>query len=73
MKSQRLSIHINVPLEKGKKKNQLTGGYQAGVLLGSKRINRKMMKHFGLFRKKVLLLNKFKDLSPLGKCKKCFR
>lgn len=58
---------------KKEKINQLTGGYQAGVLIGSKRINRKMMKHFGLFRKKVLLLNKFKDLFPLGKCKKCFQ
>lgn len=38
--------------------------------MGSKRINRKMMKHFGLFRKKGLLLTKFKDLFPLGKCTK---
>lgn len=34
----------------------------AGVLTGSNRINRKMMKHFGLFREKLLIFNKFKDL-----------
>jgi hypothetical protein len=42
---QRISIHINVPLEK-EREIQLTGGCQARVLTDSKRTNREALSAF---------------------------